>query len=303
MSQDLNDYEKQRLRELLSGGDTFAHWHSEDRVPTLAFLHGLQQLMSQTTISGDATLGKTDDIVFVDTSAGDVTITLPYSTQGQEYTVVKLSALNKLIVTANAPITVNGATSVSYTTDRTARTFKLNGTNWNHLTGAIWDKYAHGSFTSTQTQSVATIDTPTRVTFNVTDYSRNVAQIAGDGIHVYRSGLYNVQFSCQLTNADVQIHEAALWLRKGSGLAAAVDIPYTTSVTSVQATHGGVLGYHIIAANFFVYLDVDDYIELWWAANSMQVTLNTLPPITTPFVNPGSPSVVVTLSYVSSETT
>ena len=302
ISPDFTDYEKQRVRELISGGDTFAHWHSEDRVPTQNFLHSLQQLMSQKSITTDTTLGRTNDIVFVDTSAGDVTITLPDSTEGQEYTIVKTSALNKLIITANAPITVNGSASVTYTTNRTARTFKLRGGNWNHLTGAVWDKFPHGSFTSTQTQSVATINTPTRVTFNVTDYSRQVAQIAGDGIHVYQSGLYNIQFSCQLTNSDTQIHDAAIWLRKGSGLGAAADVPYTSSVTSVQGTHGGQPGYHVIAANFMVYLNVDDYIEMWWATNSTQVTLNTLPPITVPFTNPGSPSVVLTMSYVSSET-
>lgn len=301
-SPDFTDDEKQRLRGLIAGGDSFAHWHSEDRVPTQEFLHGLHQLVAQSTVTTNTTLGSRQDIVFVDTSAGDVTITLPNATEGQEYTVVKVGATNKLIITSVAPLTVNGQTSVSYTTNRTARTFKLRGTNWNHLTGAVWDKFPHGAFTSTQTQSVATIDTPTRVTFNVTDYSRQVAQIAGDGIHVYQSGLYNVQFSCQLTNSDNQIHDAAIWLRKGSGLGAAVDVPYTASVTSVQSTHGRQPGYHVIAANFMVYLDVDDYIEMWWAANSTQVTLNTLPPITVPFANPGSPSVVLTLSYVSSET-
>jgi len=303
MSQnDFTDYEKQRLRELLSGGDTFAHWHSEDRAPSQNFLHGLQQLMNQQTVSSDTALRPGSDVVFVDTSAGDVTITLPTPTNGQEYTIVKTSELNSMIITATPPATVNGHASATYTTINTARTFKAYEGDWNHLVGAIWDKLPHGSFTSTQIQTVATINTPTRVTLNVTDYHRSVVQVAGDGIHVAQSGLYNVQFSCQLTNTDTQAHDAAIWLRKGVGAGAAVDIPYSSSVTTVSGTHGGQPGYHIIAANFFVYLDVDDYIELWWSTNSLQVRLDALPPITTPFVNPGSPSVVVTLSYVSSET-
>lgn len=301
-SPDLTDYEKQRVRELISGGDTFAHWHSEDRVPTQNFLHGLQQLMSQKAVSTNTTLSSKNDIVFVDTSAGDVTITLPNGAQGEEYTIVKLGATNKLIITSVAPLTVNGRVSVSYTTALSARTYKLNGTNWSHLTGAIWDKFPHGAFSSTQTQSISVINTPTLVTLNVTDYSRQTNRVSGDGIHVQQSGLYNLQFSIQVTNADPQIHEMAVWLRKGSGAGTAVDVPYTSSVVSVSGTHGGELGYHVVAANFMLYLDVGDYVELWWAANSLQVTLNTLPPIAVPFANPGAPSVVVTLSYVSSET-
>lgn len=300
-SPDFTDDEKQRLRELLSGGDTFAHWHSEDRVPTQNFLHGLQQLMSQKTVSSDATLGRNNDIVFVDTSGGDVTITLPNASEGQEYTVVKTSALNNLIIDSVAPLTVNGQYSATYTTNLTARTFKLSGTNWNHLTGAVWDKYPHGAFASTQTQTT-TANTATRVTFNVTDYARRVAQIAGNGIHVYQSGLYNVQFSCQLTNDDTQIQEADIWLRKGSGVGAATDVAHTSSVVSVVGTHGGIPGHQVIAANFMVYLAVDDYIELWWATTSASVALETLPALTTPYARPVSPSVVITLSYVSSET-
>ena len=109
-SPDFTDDEKQRLRGLIAGGDTFAHWHSEDRAPTQAFLHGLQQLVSQNTVTGDTTLSSRQDIVFVDTSAGDVTITLPNATEGQEYTVVKVGATNKLIITSVSPLTVNGQT-------------------------------------------------------------------------------------------------------------------------------------------------------------------------------------------------
>lgn len=287
---------------LNSRGDCYAHWHSEDRIPTQNFLHGLQAIANTTVVTSDTTLNGNTDFVRVDTSAGDVTITLPPAKGGSEITVIKTSALNTLTVKGSGSETINGDNVHTYTTLWSSRTFKAIDGQWSIIWGFIRDKFPHGAFMSTQNQSVAVINTPTRVTFNVTDYSRSVAQIAGDGIHVYQSGLYNIQFSCQLTNNDTQIHDAAIWLRKGSGLSAASDIPYTSSVTSVQGTHGGQPGYHVIAANFMVYLDVDDYIEMWWSTNSTQVILETLPPITTPFVNPGSPSVVVTFSYVSSET-
>jgi hypothetical protein len=157
----------------------------------------------------------------------------------------------------------------------------------------------YGAFSSTQTQVPAAINTPQRVTINTTDYANDTYFVAGDGIHVTRSGIYNVQFSVQATNADVQDHDFAIWLRRGTGSGVATDIPYSSSVATVPSLHGGNPGYLVVAANFFVDLVANDYIEFWWSANSVQVSLNTLPPITTPFVNPGAPSVVVTLSFVS----
>lgn len=295
---------RQTLEEfgLINGGDCFSHFHSEDRRATQDFLHGLQSVSYNKSTSSSLVLTGVEDIIRADTSASDITITLPPAVHGKEVTIVKTSALHTLTVQGANGELINGDNVHVYTTIWSARTFKAVDGQWSIVWGFIRDKFPHGSFTSTQTQTVSVINTPTRITFNVTDYHRDMVQVAGDGIHVAQSGLYNVQFSCQLTNTDTQAHDAAIWLRKGSGVGAATDVPYTSSVTSVTGTHGGQPGYHIIAANFFVYLNVDDYIEMWWVTNSLQVSLDALPPITTPFVNPGSPSVVVTLSYVSSET-
>jgi hypothetical protein len=157
----------------------------------------------------------------------------------------------------------------------------------------------YGAFQSTQTQSVSVINTPTRVSLNVTDFANDTYFVAGDGIHVNSAGIYNIQFSCQLTNTDNQTHDMDIWLRKGVGSGTAVDIANTASVQSVSSTHGGQPGYGVLAANFYVQLDAGDYIEFWWASNSLQVQMNYLPAITTPFISPGAPSFVVTITFVS----
>ena len=166
--------------------------------------------------------------------------------------------------------------------------------------GGKYLSFPYGAFSSTVTQAVSIIDTPTRVSLDTSDYLNGTYFVVGDGIHVEQSGIYNVQFSVQLTNGHNQDQDMAIWLRKGSGSGTAVDIPYTTSVATVSATHGGQPGYYVLAANFYVSLIDGDFIEFWWAANHLLVQLETLPPITTPFVNPGAPSVVVTTSFVSS---
>ena len=165
--------------------------------------------------------------------------------------------------------------------------------------GGMFVHFPYGAFQSNQIQSVAAANTPTRVSFDTTDFANQTYFVVGDGIHFNGAGIYNIQFSCQLTNSDNQIHDADVWLRQGSGSGAAVDVPNTASVQSVVATHGGQQGYVVLAANFYVALNVGDYIEFWWSTNSTQVQMNYLPAITTPFASPGAPSFVVTATYVS----
>ena len=92
----------------------------------------------------------------------------------------------------------------------------------------------------------------------------------------------------------------AIWLRHGTNGSTATDVAWTNSVQSVQGTHGGQPGYQVLAANYFIRLQASDFIEFWWSTNSTQVQLQALPAITTPFVTPAAPSVVVTLTYISS---
>lgn len=174
-----------------------------------------------------------------------------------------------------------------------SRVDTLFGALVNRLGGRFLE-FPNGSFYSTTTQSIAVINTPTLVTLGSTGDANGIRYVLGDGLHVDYNGLYNVQFSIQLTNSDTQAHDMAVWLRVNGS-----DVPWSSSVVTVPSTHGGQPGYQIIAANFYVELLQSDYLELWWSSNSLQVQINALPPITTPFVNPGSPAVVVTVSFVS----
>jgi hypothetical protein len=164
------------------------------------------------------------------------------------------------------------------------------GTVQADLTGST---IPYGSFSSTQTQTLTATNTPTKVTLNNTDYNNGVT-LSSNRVTVTHGGLYNVQFSVQLTNTDTQQHDMDIWFRKNG-----TDVTNSASVQTVTSTHGGQPGYTVIAANFFVRFADNDYIEAWWCSNSTQVQMNYLPAITTPFVSPGAPSVVLTFTYVS----
>ena len=154
--------------------------------------------------------------------------------------------------------------------------------------------FPYGAFQSHVTQTASVINTPTLVTFDTTDMAVGMYRVGGDGVHIENAGVYNLAFSSQLTNAYTQPRDAAIWFRKNGS-----DLAWSNSVTTVHGTHGGQPGYLVLSANFYMQLSAGDYLELWWATNDLDVQLNALPAITTPFVTPGAASVVLTVSFVS----
>lgn len=112
-------------------------------------------------------------------------------------------------------------------------------------------------------------------------------------ITVDYAGIYNLQFSAQVTNTDVQIHDIDIWFRKNG-----TDIPNSNSRFSVPNSHGGVDGHLIAALNFYLDFNAGDYIEIMWHVNDSAVKLEQLPAGTSP-TRPATPSVIATLTYVS----
>ena len=140
-----------------------------------------------------------------------------------------------------------------------------------------------------------TANTATQITFNQNDFLNGCANDGTDGIRVTNTGIYNYQFSVQLRNTDTQIHSAWIWLRVNG-----VDVAGTGSKFDVTSKHGGIDGFVIAACNFYVELQANDTIEMWAAVSNVAVTFDATGASTSPFAMPAIPSVVATLSFVSS---
>ena len=140
-----------------------------------------------------------------------------------------------------------------------------------------------------------TANTATQITFDQNDYLNGCENDGTDGIRVANAGIYNYQFSTQFRNSDSQIHSAWIWLRVNG-----VDVAGTGSKFDVISSHGGVDGFVIGAANFYVDLQAGDTVEMWAAASNTAVTFDATGASTSPFAMPAIPSVVATLSFVSS---
>lgn len=159
--------------------------------------------------------------------------------------------------------------------------------------GGQWLDFPYAAIQRT-TDKTFTANTATQITFDQNDYLNGCANDGTDGIRVEQSGIYNYQFSVQLKNTDSQIHSAWIWLRVNN-----VDVLGTGSKFDVISSHGGTPGYIIAACNFYVDLQAGDTVEMWAAASNTAVTFEAEAAQTSPFPMPAIPSVVATLSFVS----
>ena len=217
-----------------------------------------------------------------------------------QYYHLSLAQYNSLSALTSLPVTVpNGGTGATTLTGYVYG----NGTSpmtasttipWSVITGApSMTAPSYGAFQNTADQTYAAANTAYIIDLNTTDYSNNVT-LSSNKMTVSTTGTYNLEFSFQLANADSQIHEFAIWLRKNG-----TDVAGTSSIASVTSSHGGVDGYMLIAANFYIQLTSGDYVELWSAVSNTQVRIDYIAAQTTPYNRPANPSSVVTLTQVA----
>lgn len=150
----------------------------------------------------------------------------------------------------------------------------------------------YGAFEDTVSHTV-TANTANVMTFDTTDYSSGVTMVAGSKFTVANAGIYNLQFSTQFQNTSVQLQDVSIWLRKNG-----TDITGSTGYISVPNSHGGVDGHSINGWNFFLSMNANDYVELWWSTTNASVSIQAYAAGVTP-TRPSTASNVATMTFVS----
>lgn len=152
----------------------------------------------------------------------------------------------------------------------------------------------HGAFQDSTDQTAANTTTAYAVTFNTTDFSNGVTIASSSRITVADSGIWNLQFSIQLTNTTNASQDVDIWFRVNG-----------TNVANSNSRFGfaprKTLGdpFHIIAAiNYFVSLNATDYVEIMWRPTDVGVTIEQYAASASP-TRPAVPSVIATVSFVS----
>ena len=160
--------------------------------------------------------------------------------------------------------------------------------------GGKYIAFPYGAFSSDQDQT-ATANTATLMTLNTTDFKNGVS-ISSSKITVENAGIYNLQFSGQFQNTDNQIQDISIWLRQNG-----TNIPGSTGLVSIPARKSASAGeeaHEIVGWNYYVSMNANDYIEIYWSTTLASVTIQNYAAGTSP-TRPSTQSVVATLSFVS----
>lgn len=145
----------------------------------------------------------------------------------------------------------------------------------------------YGSFESTADQSIGTINTATAITLNGTLSSNGVAiGSPASRIVVNQSGFYQVDANLQLASSSASAKNVYFWLRKNGS-----DVDDTVRIITNDINNG----YAPISLNYTISLAASDYIELYWAANSTDVTLDSVAGLA---FAPDAPSVLLKVSQL-----
>ena len=163
-------------------------------------------------------------------------------------------------------------------------------TGWSSITLGV----PYGAFhdTTTQTAIGATV---TAVTLNSTDLSNGISIGSPTSrIVISIAGIYNIQFSMQLSNASATDDDITIWFRKNG-----VNISNSASLASVPSKHGSTNGHAILTVNLLVNAATNDYFELYWTTDIGTSSILTYPASAIAPIHPQSPSVIVTVTLVS----
>jgi len=151
----------------------------------------------------------------------------------------------------------------------------------------------YGAFSSYTSQSMAVVNTATKVTMTNTDFANGVSLVSS-AMKVTNPGIYNMQFSVQVENNDNAPQDVFIWLKQNG-----VDITGSTGKVGMPAHKTPLDPSHDIKGwNYFLYMEAGDEVEIYWSATNILVTIPTYIASILP-TKPSTASVVATMTFVS----
>lgn len=164
------------------------------------------------------------------------------------------------------------------------------------LIGGQGGKYLnipYGAFSSYASQSMTVANTATQVLMTQTDFSNGVS-LSSSSMVVTNPGIYNMQFSVQVENAENAPQDVYIWLKQNG-----VDIIGSTGKIGMPQRKGiGDPSHDIKGWNYFLSMNAGDSVQIWWSATNVLVTIPTYVASILP-TKPSTASVVATMTFVS----
>jgi len=150
----------------------------------------------------------------------------------------------------------------------------------------------YGSFYDTTNQLNPTASTARAININSTIVSSGVSIQSGNRITVDHDGIYNIQFSLQLTKSDAGNDDADIWLRYNG-----VDVPNSNGIVTLIGNNGKA----IAAWNFVQTMTASSYCQIYWSSATTALTIYAVGTQSSP-TRPSTPSIIVTVDKISSIT-
>lgn len=141
------------------------------------------------------------------------------------------------------------------------------------------------------TQPLGAPNVGQEVRFRTPDITNGISMVNDTKITFAHTGIYNLQFSFQFKNVDVQDHDVVVWLRKNGA-----DVLGSSGYVDVPSSHGGIPGHVIVAWNYLLDVVGGDYYEMIWSGTSMDVTMEFYPAGSPP---PSAASAILTVTQQS----
>lgn len=148
----------------------------------------------------------------------------------------------------------------------------------------------YGSFFDVEIQTNTTPGDPISVLLRQTDSSATSGiSISGNSrMVVTEDGVYDVQFSFQITKTSNGVGNTYVWLRKNG-----VDVPDTNTGLYLSGKNDKA----VFALNFFVQLNAGENAQLMWLADDATISIVYVPESIDPPM-PSIPSAIVTVAKV-----
>lgn len=153
--------------------------------------------------------------------------------------------------------------------------------------GAQFIDSPNGLFFSTSTQTLAATNTGYPVTFNQTYLNNSISVVSSSRITCEVGAVYNFQFSGQVKSGSSSAKQIYLWIKRDGT---------TIGYSARQLTVSGSSNHLNINWNFSIDVSAGSYIELAWAGDDTNITLETT---TAASPIPAIPSAVLAVNFVA----
>lgn len=153
--------------------------------------------------------------------------------------------------------------------------------------GYTSERYFLNAFDTT-TQTNPSAASGNAFTYNTVVDSRGVSVVSGSMIQVANSGVYNIQFSAQLEKSSANKEDVDIWLSKNN-----VNVPWSATTIVVEGSSDR----QVAAWNFFLSMDTNEFAQLYWHSDDLNVVALAASGHTTP-AHPDIPSIILTVNNV-----